>query len=119
MNSSNKQQANSATETNQDLLTWWHRYWLLSTMPIVRCQIAWLENVTQAMALEAELFQAIAKSNEKLTLCLTDSKENCTAQELTEHYQEMVKTLTDANLERLSNVSQLSHEFRRSLWEEI
>ncbi|CAH1044794.1 hypothetical protein [Halomonas sp. TD01] len=119
MDHSNKKQPVSITDTNQDIVTWWHHYCLLSTMPIVRCQIAWLENVTQAMQLEAELFQAIAKSSEKLTLCMTDNKKNGNAKELTEHYQEMVKTLTDANLERFAKVSQLSHEFRRSLWEEI
>ena len=76
-------------------------------------------NVTQTMQMEAQLFQALAKSSEKLTLCLTDNPHHCNAAELTEHYHEMVKTLTDANMERLTNVSQLSHEFRRCLWEEI
>lgn len=103
----------------QPMQAWWHQYCLLSTMPMVRLQIAWLENVTQAMQMEAQLFQALAKSSEKLTLCLTDNPHHCNAAEFTEHYQEMVKTLTDANMERLTKVSQLSHEFRRSLWEEL
>ncbi|RUR34727.1 hypothetical protein ELY33_00670 [Vreelandella andesensis] len=119
MKHSNEKQPTSSDDANQDIAAWWQHYCLLSTMPIVRCQVAWLENVTQAMQLEAELFQAIAKSSEKLTLCLTDNNKNCNAKEFTEQYQEMVKTLTDANIERFTKVSQLSHEFRRNLWEEI
>ncbi|QPI65778.1 hypothetical protein [Vreelandella venusta] len=119
MDHTHNKQPSSANDVHQDIVAWWQHYCLLSTMPMVRCQIAWLESVTEAMQLEAELFQAIAKSSEKLTLCLTDDNESCSAKELTEHYQEMVKTLTDANLERFAKVSQLSHEFRRSLWEEI
>ncbi|UXZ55733.1 hypothetical protein LOS15_06815 [Halomonas sp. 7T] len=106
-------------DSAQPMQAWWHQYCLLSTMPMVRLQIAWLENVTQTMQMEAQLFQALAKNSEKLTLCLTDNPNYCNAAELTEHYHEMVKTLTDANMERLTNVSQLSHEFRRCLWEEI
>jgi len=106
-------------DSTQPMQAWWHQYCLLSAMPMIRLQIAWLENVTQTMQMEAQLFQALAKSSEKLTLCLTDNPHHCNAAELTEHYHEMVKTLTDANMERLTNVSQLSHEFRRCLWEEI
>ncbi|WP_434985553.1 hypothetical protein [Vreelandella zhaodongensis] len=106
-------------EPVQIMQTWWQHYCLLSTVPMVRLQVAWLENVTQAMQMEADLFRAIVKSSEKMTQCLTDNNESCGATELTEHYQEMMQTLTEANMERFERVSQLSHEFRRSLWEEI
>lgn len=106
-------------DSAQSMQACWHQYCLLSTMPMVRFQIAWLENVNQAMQMEAQFFQTIAKSSEKLMLCLTDNPHHCNAAEFTEHYQEMVKTLTDANMERLAKVSQLSHDFRRSLWEEL
>ncbi len=109
----------SSEDPGQLMQTWWHHYCLLSTVPMVRLQVAWLENVTQAMQMEADLFRAVVKSSEKMTQCFTDNNQNCGAAELTEHYQEMVKTLTEANMERFERVSQLSHEFRRSLWEEI
>lgn len=109
----------SWAEASQPMQAWWQQYCLVSMMPLVRLQVTWLENITQAIQMETQLFQAIAKSSEKLTLCLTDNDYSCDAAKLTEHYQEMVKTLTDANIERLAKVSQLSHEFRRCLWEEI
>ncbi|XQU07114.1 hypothetical protein P4544_10315 [Halomonas sp. LY9] len=97
----------------------WQDYYLQSAQPLLRLQLIWLENMTQAIQLEADLFHAITQSNITLMQCLTQNPKRCTHAEMDEHYHSWAKMLTDAHAERIAGVTQLSHDFRRCLWEEI
>ncbi|WP_139794392.1 hypothetical protein [Vreelandella lionensis] len=98
---------------------WGQHYYLQIAPPMLRLQLIWIESMTQAMQLEADLFHAITHSNITLVQCLTQNRKRCTHAELNEHYQALAKTLADAHADRIAGVTQLSNDFRRCLWEEI
>lgn len=119
MVNSQKVSPNPVINSSQPIIAWWGEYWLKSSLPMAKMHLAWLEGVSQSMQMEAKLLQAIAESSEKLTQCIIESGTNPTSADMHECYQDMVQTLTDSHFNRLEKVAQLSHEFRRSLWEEI
>lgn len=109
----------SVIDASQPMLTWWHQYWLKSSLPLAKMHLAWLESVSQTMEMEAQFFQALADSGEKINQCYAKNGTTPEGTDINDCYQDMLQTLTDAHLQRLENVAQLSHEFRRCLWEEI
>lgn len=109
----------SVIDASQPIMTWWHEYWLKSSLPLAKMHLAWLESVSQTMEMEAQFFQAVAESGEKINQCFVKNGTSPVAKDINDCYQDMLQTLTDAHLQRLDNVAQLSHEFRRCLWEEI
>ncbi|HDZ49119.1 hypothetical protein LCGC14_0293720 [marine sediment metagenome] len=111
--------SNPVIDVSQPILLWWNEHWLKSSLPLAKIHLVWLENVAQTMEMEALFFQAMAESSEKLNQCLAKNGGLPRNDDLNQCYQEMVQTLTDAHLQRIENVAQLSHEFRRCLWEGI
>ncbi|HSP32399.1 MAG TPA: hypothetical protein VLO13_10425 [Halomonas sp.] len=110
---------NPVIDASQPIFLWWSEYWLKSSLPMAKAHLAWLENMSQTMQMEAELFQAIADSSERLTQCFVESGCTPTNTDIHDCYQDMMQTLTDAQLQRFEKVAQLPHEFRKRLWEEI
>lgn len=94
-------------------------YLLQSVQPMLQLQLIWIESVTKAFQLEADLFHAITQSNIALMECMTQNRRRCTYAEFSEHYLSLAKTFTDAHADRMAGVTQLSDDFRRCLWEEI
>lgn len=111
--------SNPAIEASQPIFLWWSDVWLKSSLPLAKIHLAWLENVAQSMEMEAQFFQAMAESGEKLNQSFAKSGGLPHNNDINQCYQNMIQTLTDNHLQRLENVAQLSHEFRRCLWEEI
>ncbi|KUJ86609.1 MAG: hypothetical protein XD36_2951 [Halomonas sp. 54_146] len=110
---------NPVINSSQPIIAWWNEYLLKSSLPMAKIHLAWLESVSQSIQMEAKLLQAIAESSEKFTQCFIESGTNPSSADIHECYQDMVQTLTDSHFNRLEKVAQLSHEFRRCLWEEI
>ncbi|MYL24153.1 hypothetical protein [Vreelandella massiliensis] len=105
---------------SQPILQWWMEQSWQSGQPLLNVQLAWLESVSTAMQMEMQFCQAIAESNEKITSCfLTHPHSPKSTEEITNCYQEAMQGLTDAHLERLKKVTELSLDFRKALWEEI
>lgn len=111
--------SNPAIEASQPIFLWWSDVWLKSSLPLAKIHLTWLENVAQSMEMEAQFFQAMAESGEKLNQSFAKSGGLPHNNDINQCYQNMIQTLTDNHLQRLENVAQLSHEFRRCLWEEI
>ena len=107
------------TQPPEPVAAWWQHYLLQSAQPVLQLQLIWIENMTQALQLEADLFHAITQSNITLMQCMTQNRHRCTHAEISEHYQSLAKTLADAPADRMAGVTQLSNDFRRCLWEEI
>ncbi|WP_346798127.1 hypothetical protein R5M92_04375 [Halomonas sp. Bachu 37] len=108
-----------AFSTTQPIAAWWSQQWLQSTLPLTRMQLVWMENLAQTMQMEAQFMQALMESSEKISQCFWNHQGNTSAAEVTECYQEVVQSLTEAHMERLERVTELTQDFRRSLWEEI
>lgn len=103
----------------QPISSGWQHCFLQSTQPILQLQLIWIESITQAFQLEADLFHAITQSNITLMQCLAQNRKRSTHAKMNEHYQSLTKKLSDAHAERIAVVTQLSNGFRRCLWEEI
>lgn len=81
--------------------------------------LAWLESVSQTMQMEAQFFQAMVENGEKLNQCFSKNAVLPSGTDINQCYREMLQALADAHHQRLENVAQLSHAFRRCLWVEI
>jgi hypothetical protein len=102
------------------MLQWWMEQSVKGVQPLMNVQLAWLESVSSAMQMEMQFCQAIAESHEKITNCfLAHPHSPKSTEEITNCYQEAMKGLNDAHLERLKKVTELSLDFRKALWEEI
>lgn len=105
---------------SQPVLQWWMEQSVKGVQPLMNVQLAWLESVSSAMQMEMEFCQAIAESHEKITHCLLMHQSSPkSAEEFTDCYQQAMQGLSNAHLDRLKKVTELSHDFRSALWEEI
>ncbi len=100
------------------MLSWWQQQWMKGASPMAQMQAAWMESLADAMKFEAQFLKAIAESGEQMTACLKDEQPS-TPEEMHACYQKLVKQMTDAHQERMEQATQLSHDFRKRLWEEI
>ena len=107
-------------DASQPLLIWWAEQSTQAMQPFANVQQAWMENMHQAMQAEMQFFQAITASHEKMAQCMMNaSGTHESNRKIADCYQEIVQTLADAQMKRLHKASQLRHEFRRSVWEEL
>ncbi|MGM0615262.1 MAG: hypothetical protein ACQES7_06845 [Pseudomonadota bacterium] len=107
-------------DASQPLLTWWAEQSTQAMQPFAKVQQAWMESMTQAMQAEMQFFQAITASHEKMAQCMMNASGTPESnRKIASCYQEVVQTLADAQMTRLHKASELSHDFRRSLWEEL
>ncbi len=100
------------------MLSWWQQQWMKGANPMAQMQAAWMESLADAMKFEAQFLKAIAESGQQMTACLNDEQPS-TPEEMHACYQKLVKQMTDAHQERMEQATQLSHDFRKRLWEEI
>ncbi|MGS2743938.1 hypothetical protein ACU6TU_10125 [Halomonas sp. LS-001] len=107
-------------DASQPMLLWWTEQSAQGIAPMAKIQMAWLEGVSQAMQAELDFFQAISKSHEKIAHCFINASATPDSNlNMANCYQEVIKTLTDAHMDRLQKTSELNLEFRKSLWEEL
>lgn len=107
-------------DASQPLLNWWAEQGTQAIQPFAKVQQAWMESMSQAMQAEMQFFQAITESHEKMAKCMMNASGSPESnRDMADCYQEVVQTLADAQMTRLHKASELSHEFRRSLWEEL
>ncbi|MCL7930823.1 hypothetical protein [Halomonas llamarensis] len=105
---------------SQPLLQWWMEQSVKGVQPLMNVQLAWLESVSSAMQMEMEFCQAIAESHEKISHCLLiHQKSPKSTEKITDCYQQAMQDLSNAHLNRLKKVTELSHDFRSAIWEEI
>ncbi len=100
------------------MLSWWQQQWTKGTNPMARMQLAWIESLAETMQLEAQFLKAVAESGEQIAKCL-EGEQPKTPEELQACYQELVQKVSDAQMKRMENAAQLSHDFRKRVWEEI
>ncbi|MFY0990256.1 hypothetical protein [Halomonas sp. C05BenzN] len=105
--------------TADPLLSWWQQQWLQGANPMARMQLAWMESLAEAMEFEAQYLQAMAESGQRLAECFQSDTPPSTPAEVQECYQKLVSDVTDAHMRRMEKATQLSHEFRKRVWEEI
>ncbi|MDR5898375.1 hypothetical protein QC823_05140 [Halomonas vilamensis] len=105
---------------SQPVFHWWMEQSVKGVQPLMNVQLAWLESVSSAIQMEMEFCQAIAESHEKITNCLLMHHHSPkSAEEITDCYQQAMQGLSEAHLDRLKKVTELSNDFRSALWEEI
>lgn len=107
-------------DATQPMLAWWTEQSTYCMKPITSFHMAWLEGFSQAMQAELEFLQALTESHEKIVRCIIDTPATPDSDlKMANCYQEIIQTLTNANMDRLKKASELAHEFRKSLWEEL
>lgn len=100
------------------MLDWWQQQWMKGTQPMARMQLAWMESLAEAMQFEAQFIRSIAESGERMTQCF-EGDTPTTPEEVQACYEKLVKEVSDAQVKRLEQASQLTEDFRQRLWEEI
>ncbi|MCH4565011.1 hypothetical protein MKP05_18085 [Halomonas sp. EGI 63088] len=108
-----------AMPATEPMLAWWQQQWLQNASPLARMQLAWMESLAEAMQFEAQYFKAMAESGQRMAECVGGEDAPSTPAEVQECYQKLVKDVTDAQMKRMEKATQLSHEFRERIWEEL
>lgn len=104
----------------QPMLVWWAEQNSYCMKPIASFHMACLEGFSQAMQAELEFLQAITESHEKIARCIINTSVTPGSDlKMANCYQEVMQTLTNANMDRLKIASELTHELRQFLWEEL
>ncbi|APE32338.1 hypothetical protein BOX17_16050 [Halomonas aestuarii] len=109
---------NPALAAAEPMMEWWQKQWSQGATPMARMQLAWMQSMAEAMQFEAELLKTLAENGQKIAQSF-DGGAPQTPAEMQEHYQSLMSDLTDAHMERMKRAAELSHEFRRRIWEEI
>lgn len=112
-------QSSPESPTVEPMLAWWQQQWLQSATPLARMQLAWMESLAEAMQFEAQYLQTMAESSQRIAECFSGKDAPSTPAEMHECYQKLVKDVTDAQMKRMEKATQLSHEFRARIWEEL
>ncbi|WP_416140744.1 hypothetical protein ACM26W_10370 [Halomonas sp. HK25] len=100
------------------MLAWWQEQWMKGANPMAKMQAAWMESLAEAMEFEAQFLKTVAETGQQMTQCFNHEKP-ATSDEVHACYQNLVKQMTDAQHKRMEQATQLSHDFRKRLWEEI
>lgn len=106
-------------DVSRPVIDLWRQQLFDTTTSMTRLQLAWMQSMSDAMQHEAEFFMACAAVSEKMTRCFTEPQSLDNPEKLGECYNELVKDMTEAQLERLRKVADLPQEFRARLWEEL
>ncbi|MGE4532237.1 hypothetical protein [Halomonas sp.] len=100
------------------MFDWWQQQWMKGANPMAKAQLAWMESLAEALQFEAQFVRAIAESGERMARCF-DGEQPTTSEEVQACYEKLVKEVGDAQMKRLEQATQLTHDFRKRLWEEI
>ncbi len=101
------------------LAAWWMHQWLANTAPLIKFQVAYLETLSDAMQHEAEFIKVLAESGDKLARCAQQPDVHQGPSGLAACYQDVAGSMADATLRRFTKVSELSHDFRERIWDEL
>lgn len=110
--------ANPALSAAEPMMEWWQKQFSHGTPPMARMQLAWMYSMAEAMEFEAQFLQALAESGQKISQSFSGDTP-LTPAEMQERYQQLITEVTEAQMERMEKAAELSHEFRRRVWEEI
>ncbi|TDO13924.1 MULTISPECIES: hypothetical protein [Halomonas] len=110
--------ANPTLAATQSMMEWWQKQFSQGTTPMTRIQLAWMQSIAEAMQLEAQFLLTLAESGLKIAKCL-EGEAPRTPAEMQECYQKLINEVTEAQMERMKQAAELSHDFRRRVWEEI
>lgn len=110
--------ANPALAATEPMMEWWQKQFSQGATPMARMQLAWMQSMADAMQFEAQFLQALAESGQKIAQCF-DGEAPQTPAEMQECYQKLIAEVTEAQMERMKKAAELSHDFRRRVWEEI
>nr|WP_299240915.1 hypothetical protein [uncultured Halomonas sp.] len=113
-----------STLTNNDAFgtpvwCWWLQQWLEIANTTTQLQLIWWDMLGNAMHQEAEFFKVMANSTEKLARGAMNQELLRNPAAMAAHYQEITGDVTQATMNRMTKVSNLSNDFRRCIWEEI
>ncbi|QOR38982.1 hypothetical protein HNO52_10985 [Billgrantia diversa] len=84
---------------------------------MTRIQLAWMECLTDMMQQEARFLAALSTAGEQIGKCY--ETHGTDPQKMQECYEEIAREVADQHMQRLKQVSNLPHEFRRCIWEEL
>ena len=98
---------------------WWLHQWLDTTTRIARVQLAWLDVMAELTRHEADFLKVAARNGERLSRCAWDEATRTDPTILTQCYHKAATEMADAALIKLTKVSELSHDFREQIWDEI
>ncbi|MGM0537368.1 MAG: hypothetical protein ACQEUN_02115 [Pseudomonadota bacterium] len=110
--------ANPALAATAPVMEWWQKQLAQGATPMTRMQLAWMQSMAEAMEHEAQFLQALAESGQKIAKCF-EGEAPQTPAEMQACYQKLVTEVTEAQMERMKQAADISHEFRRRVWEEI
>ncbi|APX93155.1 hypothetical protein BWR19_09550 [Halomonas sp. 1513] len=110
------QRPSPATTPLQQL---WLEQWLDANAPAARLQLQWLKAMDKIIESEAEFMLACLNANLRIGECMLDPDRLRSGDTLGDCYQEIMNDVTEASLTRLNKVTELSHDFRQQLWEEL
>ncbi|MGC3872388.1 hypothetical protein ACPF7Z_03830 [Halomonas sp. GXIMD04776] len=108
--------ANADTTTSP---AWWMQQWMETVNTTTRLQLVWLNMLGSAMQQEAEFFKIMAVSTEKLAHGAMNQDLLRDPSAMVAHYQEVADDITQATMNRMNKVTELSQDFRECLWDEI
>ncbi|MBD3894276.1 hypothetical protein IEI94_00225 [Halomonas sp. ML-15] len=97
----------------------WLAQWQEAGAPAARLQLQWLKTMDQIIESEAAFMLACLDANLRINECLLDPDRLAGKNPLNDCYQDIMNDVTEASLARLNKVSELSHDFRQQLWEEL
>ncbi|WP_136067621.1 hypothetical protein [Modicisalibacter radicis] len=98
---------------------WWLRQCLDAQSRLLRLQLVWLDVATEIAQHEVEFIRLTAQAGERMTRCGFNEKSSKSAEQLMHCYNRAVTEINDAAFARLRRISELSHDFREQIWDEI
>ncbi|MDR9439227.1 MAG: hypothetical protein RI841_06995 [Halomonas sp.] len=110
--------ANPAMAATEPMMEWWQKQLTQGIRPMTRMQLAWMHSMAETMQFEAQFLQAIAESGQKIAQSFEGDTPQTPA-EMQERYQQLISDITEAQMERMKRATEISHDFRRCVWEEI
>lgn len=109
---------NPALAAAEPMMEWWQKQWSQGVAPMARMQLVWMQSMAEAMQFEAQFLQTLAESGQQIAQAFEGAPPQNPA-EMQQRYQALLSDLTDAQMDRMKKAAELSHDFRRRIWEEI
>ncbi|MDW5375613.1 hypothetical protein R6258_01650 [Halomonas sp. HP20-15] len=98
---------------------WWLQQWLDTQSRLLRLQLAWLDASADFAHQEAEFIKLTVQASERLSRCGFPGVNDQSPEQLMHCYHRTVNEISEAAYARLRRVSELSHDFREQIWDEI
>lgn len=98
---------------------WWLQQCLDAQSRLLRLQLVWLDVTSELVHHEAEFIKLTVQAGERLARCDLSEKNTQGSERLMHCYNRAVNEINDAAFARLRRISELSHDFREQIWDEI